>query len=319
MKAALRMAVAFGLGCASIWLLYTVLYHVNPFEVVATGSRLAFESTTGNRSYALWLVWNLIDFATFLSLPIVLLLIINLVRSRSVGLPRSIWPLTVASFTTLILLDLSGSVRGEVGRLWIYFGPLFVLIALAGNQDAAADGDLQPTSPYARYGMAMLLIGLVALQLLIMNTRWLVSDNYLGEPPDRTANYDSPNAASVTPVSFGHQIALHGYTAKAGNNAINLTLYWQALTQPLHAYTVFTHVLDANGQQVGQQDNMPVRDQVPTSCWRPGEYLTDPYSIPLNAGARGPYKIEVGLYRADTGARLPRDDAEGNSVMLEAP
>ena len=135
MKAALRMAVAFGLGCASIWLLYTVLYHVNPFEVVATGSRLAFESTTGNRSYALWLVWNLIDFATFLSLPIVLLLIINLVRSRSVGLPRSIWPLTVATFTTLILLDLSGSVRGEVGRLWIYFGPLFVLIALAGNQE----------------------------------------------------------------------------------------------------------------------------------------------------------------------------------------
>ena len=82
---------------------------------------------------------------------------------------------------------------------------------------------------------------------------------------------------------------------------------------------MFVHVIDANGQQVGQQDNMPVRDQSPTSCWIPDESVADPYSIPITPGALGPLKIEVGLYRADTGTRLPRSDAPGDSVILNAP
>ena len=101
--------------------------------------------------------------------------------------------------------------------------------------------------------------------------------------------------------------------------AVDLNLFWQALAQPPHAYTVFAHVIDADGRPVGQQDNMPVRDQLPTSCWLPGEYISDPHSIPLAAGARGPFKVEVGLYRGDTGVRLPRSDAPGDSVTLEVP
>ena len=107
--------------------------------------------------------------------------------------------------------------------------------------------------------------------------------------------------------------------ANQSANTIDLTLQWQALAQPLHAYTVFAHVVDANGQQVGQQDNMPVRDQLPTSCWQPGEYVTDPYSITIAPDAPGPFTIEVGLYRAETGTRLPRSDAQGDSVTLNAP
>ena len=58
-----------------------------------------------------------------------------------------------------------------------------------------------------------------------------------------------------------------------------LNLYWQALTQVPHAYTVFVHVLDGHGNLIAQQDNMPVHDQLLTSCWLPGEQVTDPYSL----------------------------------------
>jgi hypothetical protein len=159
----------------------------------------------------------------------------------------------------------------------------------------------------------------VVAQLLVMNARWLVNDSFLDEPPERSVVLNSPSIPFTALAEFADQIALRGYDAQLGNNALEVSLFWQALAQPPHAYTVFVHVIDANGRQVGQQDNMPVHDQLPTSCWLPGEYVSDPYSIPLTAGVRMPLKVEIGLYRSDIGARLSRSDALGDSVTLAAP
>ncbi len=104
-----------------------------------------------------------------------------------------------------------------------------------------------------------------------MNTRWLVNDSFLDEPPERSVVLSAPQLCTPAAAAFADQIALRGYDFSQSGDTIDLTLHWQALAQPPHAYTVFAHVIDANGQQVGQQDNMPVRDQSPTSCWLPGE------------------------------------------------
>jgi len=303
----LRLAVLFALGCASIWLLYWLFYGVNPLSVISTGSRLAFDSTTGSRSYGVWLLGNPIDLLVFLGFPIAFLLIYNLIRR--IPFPKSLLPIAIAAFGTLILLWLSGIVRGEVGRLWMYFGPLLVLIAVGWSEGRHS----------SRSTLYVSLIALLAVQLLIMNTRWLVNDSFLDEPPERSAVLSPPPMSLTTSAEFADQIALRGYDARLKADAVEVNLVWQALTQPPHAYTVFAHVIDANGQQVGQQDNMPVRDQLPTSCWQPGEYVGDPYSVPLAAGAHGPFKVVVGLYRGDTGARLSRSDAPGDSVTLDVP
>jgi hypothetical protein len=306
------LAVVFLVGSASIWLAYWLFYGVNPLAVISTGSRLAFESTTGNRSYGAWLIGNPIDFAVFLGFPVVILLLYNLIKR--LPFPRSLLPITIATFGTLVLLWLSGVVRGEVGRLWMYFGPLVVLITIGWNDNTAAFS--QGTR---RNTLSVALLALIALQLLVMNTRWLVNDSFLDEPPERSVVMDTPPFAYPASASFADQIALRGYDLKQSGSALDLTLHWQALTQPLHAYTVFVHVLDRDGRQIGQQDNMPVNDQLPTSCWQPGEYVSDPYVIQRPGSAHEPYSIEVGLYRGDTGARLLRSDAQGDSVTLEAP
>jgi hypothetical protein len=152
-----------------------------------------------------------------------------------------------------------------------------------------------------------------------MTTRWLVNDYFLDEPPARTANFVAPQPSDVTADSFDRQIALRGYDARRTGGTLDVTLYWQALSQPPHAYTVFVHALDANGQSVGQQDNMPQHDQLPTSCWQPGEYVSDPYTLHLPDGARDPLTIEVGLYRLETGERLSLDDGLDTSVRLKVP
>lgn len=312
-KLAFPAALAFALGCAAIWITYALIYQVNPLEVISTGSRLAFESTTGQRSYLTWLIWNPIDFAIFLSVPIVILLVVNLAKGSEPS-PGSL-PLIIATFGTLVLLIISGVVRGEVGRLWMYFGPLVLLIVA----DLAMHQAPRTTPRVSLITRHSLLIALLALIVLTLNTRWLVNDYFLDEPPDRTPNFIAAQPTNATSYSFDHQIALRGYDAAVAADAIDLTLHWQALTQLPHAYTVFAHVTDASGQPVGQKDNMPVRDQLPTSCWQPGEYVTDPYSIALKSGARAPFTIEVGLYRLENGVRLPLDDGAGTSVRLNVP
>jgi hypothetical protein len=314
----LRLAIVYALGYASIWLLYWLVYGVNPLAVISTGSRLAFESTTGNRSYSLWLLGNPIDFLVFLSFSIAILLIYNLIKR--VPFPKSLLPIASATFGTLILVWLSGIVRGEVARLWMYFGPLVVLIAIgwSGEYDTSPLRITRQPSG-SRITFYVSLIALVALQLLVMNTRWLVNDSFLDEPPERSVVLNPPQMLHSISAAFADQIALRGYDVSQSGSTIDLILHWQALSQPPHAYTVFAHVIDAKGQQVGQQDNMPVRDQSPTSCWIPGEYVADPYSIPIAAGAQNPFKIVVGLYRSDTSTRLLRSDAPGDSVTLSGP
>ncbi|MBI5565443.1 MAG: hypothetical protein HY870_11125 [Chloroflexi bacterium] len=310
LKSALPVALAFGAGCLSVWLVYAVIYGVNPLDVIATGSRLAFESTTGNRTYGAWLVGNPIDFAVFLGAPIIAVLMVRQVSRRddkltSVGSTA----LLIATFGSLLALVLSGIVRGEVGRLWMYFGPLVALIA--------SWLFTRHSSLVTRH--SSLIIALLALQLFVMNTRWLVNDSFLDAPPERSVVSEPPTMSYAIDYAFGDQIALRGYDVHSTDDHIDLRLYWQALTQPPHAYTVFAHVFDANGQAVGQQDNMPVNNQLPTSCWRPGEYVSDPYTIALTDGARGPFTLKVGVYRLETGDRLPLADGAGTSVRLQVP
>jgi hypothetical protein len=338
----LRLAAAFALGCASIWLIYALIYGVNPLDVIATGSRLAFESTTGNRTYGTWLLGNPIDFAVFLGVPVVVLLVLNLAqvisfcpKSRSAslcrpepnGIARSVpfyepsreaRTLLIATFGVLLLLIVSGLVRGEVGRLWLYFGPLFLLLAASAFTHHAPSRSI-PVGRTTYHAPRTTLIALLSLQLFVMNTRWLVNDSYLDAPPERTANFTVSSPSMTTAHVFGQTIALRGYDARSGANQIDLTLHWQALAQPPHAYTVFAHAFDAVGQSVGQQDNMPLRNQLPTSCWQPGEVVIDPYTIALAAGARGPFTVEVGLYRLENGERLPLADGSGTSVRLIVP
>lgn len=103
-----------------------------------------------------------------------------------------------------------------------------------------------------------------------------------------------------------------GILTTAPNTALRLTLYWHVLAPMEISYTVFTHLLDANGQLWAQKDNPPVRGSYPTTDWRVGEMIVDKYDIiiPPNAPA-GRYELEVGLYDATTGQRLPLLDKTG--------
>ena len=94
-----------------------------------------------------------------------------------------------------------------------------------------------------------------------------------------------------------------------------VVLQWKATqTLPLN-YKVFVHVLDDEGQALFQKDKLAIDDLRPTSHWRPGESIRDPYSMLIPADvAAGSYRVVVGVYDPATGARLVAKTASGGET-----
>lgn len=119
-----------------------------------------------------------------------------------------------------------------------------------------------------------------------------------------------PELERPYPATFGNEIELLGYTLTplADPDQYQLDLIWQAQTVPSNDYTVFVHLLQADGNCtpcVWQQDAMPQQNQYPTRRWLANEVVTDSYQIQLPPDTpTGSYQLEIGLYIAETGQRL---------------
>ncbi|MBN1993596.1 MAG: DUF2079 domain-containing protein [Anaerolineae bacterium] len=107
--------------------------------------------------------------------------------------------------------------------------------------------------------------------------------------------------------NLGHKMKLLGYGVSQEGQALNLTLYWEALELMGHDYTVFAHLLDIDGNLVAQHDGQPEWDvSIPTTTWQPGEKLRDRHVLPLPPGlSPGTYYLRVGVYYWQTLERLP--------------
>ncbi len=126
---------------------------------------------------------------------------------------------------------------------------------------------------------------------------------------EQTANYQ-----------LGSKLRLLGYDLSAAPGEI--TLYWKAIEPTDVDYTVFVHLLDAQGKTVAQADSPPQSGSYPTSWWSAAEVIEDTHSVPpesIESLLPGPYTFSVGLYNLDTGERLPvtlDGQPQGDRVLL---
>jgi len=140
---------------------------------------------------------------------------------------------------------------------------------------------------------------------------------------NRPRRFDLPPLDHPVGARFGDGIELAGWTADPAplhpGGKLGLTLYWRALGDVAASYTVFTHLLDDSHRVRGQVDQIPGGGALPTNGWAVGEVVEDRYQIPLDAGAPpARYELEVGLYDARDGRRLPvsADGQSGDHLVL---
>jgi hypothetical protein len=85
------------------------------------------------RDFATWVRWNLWDFALFLGPPLALVALarageeVAAFRARTPTSPEI--PFAAALLAAVIVLDLSGTILGETGRIWMFLMPLGVAAA----------------------------------------------------------------------------------------------------------------------------------------------------------------------------------------------
>ncbi len=139
------------------------------------------------------------------------------------------------------------------------------------------------------------------------------------------------------PATFAHGIRLRGFqildpTGKSRLHQVDsewvltlepqeeftLSLYWQADGPTETPYTVFTHLIAADGFYRTGRDNQPVWGSYPTTAWQPGERVTDKYSLTLPPGTPpGDHRLRLGWYQSDTQQVVPVLDANGQPVGEE--
>lgn len=130
-------------------------------------------------------------------------------------------------------------------------------------------------------------------------------------------------------AEFGGQVALLGYQVREMWHprlpyvqALEVTLYWQALGNTRDDLVLFVHLLDGQGQYRAGHDQAPYGGTFPTSAWAEGAVVLDWHVVPLPQVCPGEvYLLEVGAYPAPLGPRLRVAGSEGapgeDRVLLE--
>ena len=113
--------------------------------------------------------------------------------------------------------------------------------------------------------------------------------------------FREPPVTHRVEANFADQVKLVGYDLGANRaepgGGVPLTLYWQGLDWLGSDYTIFIKLLAADQSVHGGRDRLP-NEGYRTLYWAPGEFITDPFGLPVNPDAPpGIYTINIGLYQ----------------------
>lgn len=146
------------------YVLLRVVWGYNLIENYLVGMRFHMEGLTLKRSYRTWLLFNFVDFFIFLGIPTAVLFVAAVARTLKRGFPGEAASDRFALLFTslLLLLDISGRVRGETGRIWLFLMPFCLLIGSNGI-------DRNPVRMRRFY---MVTYALLFLQAVVMREFW---------------------------------------------------------------------------------------------------------------------------------------------------
>ncbi|MEZ4767599.1 MAG: glycosyltransferase family 39 protein [Caldilineales bacterium] len=130
---------------------------------------------------------------------------------------------------------------------------------------------------------------------------------------DQPPAQNQPEAVPL--YTAGDEIALESYRVlpekPIPGQQVTIEMRWRTLQQPAADYTVFAHLVDENGQQIGGNDLSLTDGYYPSSMWVPGEVITHTHRLDLPVSLpAGVYAIEVGVYEPQSGQRLALRDAD---------
>ncbi|NIV31562.1 MAG: hypothetical protein GWN58_19370, partial [Anaerolineae bacterium] len=122
----------------------------------------------------------------------------------------------------------------------------------------------------------------------------------------------TPDGAPIAlPASFGGHLTFLGYEwlrqSFAPGDAATLLTYWRVETPPTAPLKAFVHLLGESDASIAQHDGLGS----PPHGWAAGDLLVQKHVLSFPADlSPGLYRLQLGVYNAPAGPRLPVADAD---------
>jgi len=322
----LCLGLAFTLGMASVWVIYHIFTGVPVWAVLraSMGRHVRL-----SRPYLPWLILHPYDYVIFTGWPLAILAGVAVGRAfRKLRVRAPLFGgevLALATATTLAALDLSGIMRGESGRILLFFTPLLLLVA-----GSALRGDGPPERDTA--GWLITISQVVVLVIMVAFLRVIDSEFSRLPPvsPPRLA-VASPMPELPSGALFDGALRLQGFSGavRKGSEAgpvLDLWLRWESVGQVDRAYYLSLIPVAPNGRVADRAFLVqPFSALYPTTCWLPRSGpIHEHIEVPLFAGGGdGAWWLSLALIDGRSGVKvavvLPdgsRDDQTGLGPLL---
>lgn len=285
------LGAAFGTGALLPWFVFALATGLTPLDLL----RASFEFHLDlERPYAFWTVMHVWDWLVWGGLGLTAFAVLSAatMRRRIDGGSA----LSAALVVGMLLLTLSGTARGETGRVWLVFTPLLVIAAADGlRRFSQADSRAWLVLSAASAGLALVL----ALSLPVVGTDLtpppLLDTAPASQPVDATFRDDS-----------GSLFRLSAWDAAQRGDTLELLLTFTAerrSSEPYYLGGVLVLPDQTTFPAAAQQPHDRSGGGVPATCWPPGTPVTVALSqpVPERGGVDGAY-FSLALYGASAGA-----------------
>ncbi len=284
---------ALGAGSFSTWALYEALGGTPPAEMARF---LLGQHYQMNRPYFPWLLQHPLDMAEFVGVPLMALAAWRALRVRR-GRLRAGDVLALSAFGTLLALTLSGTARGETGRVWLFFAPLWVLLA----------ADVLVT---LRRAERTALVAAQALTLLVMAAFLRANFTAYTTPPRVPAAERAPTfPVHATFARGADRLTLVGLDTEPTPEAVTLRFYWRAEGPVRGPYALTLLSVGPNGDTGERVTWNPRGWNYPPSCWRPQKTFVDEVRVPVSGA--GDWLFSLAVVEAFSGEPMTVSLADG--------
>lgn len=252
------IGVWFGVGFILPWLGYWLASGFTPLDLlhVAMSAHLSLD-----RPYLPWLWLHFWEWALFTGIPLVALWLFNVVKGK-----RDI--LGPALLATMIVLLLSGTARGETGRVWLFFSP-FVLAASALQN--------------RRSGWLAISLSQAVLMVVLAAALPVIGTPDMHPPPPAPPFVAATRASGA---DFDQNFRLVNWDAEREADSILLRLNWQPLRPMTTPYWFSALLVSPDGSPAGETLVwQPLETRYPTTCWSAGALVSDSVRLPLSVHA----------------------------------
>ena len=292
LRPSVMVGVYFGIGVITPWLIFWLAGGSNLIDILKTSFDYHFIL---DRPLWFWAGMHIWDWAVFTGLALALLWLVGIGhwwRNRE----QSQAPLlSITLLITVLIMTLSGTTRGESGRIWLFLSPFMIIAGIDGLRRIAHES--------RERAWGFILVANTGVMVVVTANLMLLTTPLVSPPPAPQASVDRQVYAEFS-INADSAFNITGWSNQIvttdGGRAIRLNLQWQGVNQATEAYIFGAFLINPNGEVVNFTNWQPNESgdyRYPTTCWEPDAIIGDSIDLLLPDDAEsGDWWISLAVF-----------------------